>query len=403
MIKVKLNNEILKYITEIERTEDVPYILVEDSFVAIKRLAKFYKSNCNVKTVGIIGSVGKTSTKEMVAAVLGSKYNVVKTEGNLNNEVGVPITVFSIRDCHEVAVIEMGISDFGEMDRLGEIVRPDICVMTNIGPCHLEFLHDLDGVLKAKTEVFSHMCNGSVAVLNGDDVKLRTVNEVAGRKPVFYGRNTENEVYATNIESMGFDGTNAMIHTKLGSFEAKIVIPGEHMVDNALAATAVGIECGLSLKEIARGLKAARTISGRNNVIETKKFKIVDDCYNANPKSMKAGIELLGKVRGRKVAILGDMFELGKDENVLHKEIGEYLLKEHIDSVILAGKLSKNIYDVIKVSSSDIELYYKDSTDELIELLKNSNILKEKDTILVKASHGMNYAKIISFLQEMGE
>ena len=267
------NKGVLAVICEEKPNNDGNYILVKDSFIAIKKLAKFYKSQLNIKTVGIIGSVGKTSTKELVASVLKEKFRVCKTEGNFNNEVGVPLTIFSIGAEHEVAVIEMGISDFGEMDRLGDMVKPDVCVMTNIGPCHLEFLGDLDGVLKAKTEVFNHMTGNGIAVLNGDDNKLSTIKDVNGKRPYFYGRKDTNQVYSSNVCSRSFDGTEVIIHTPEGDFSTVIPIPGEHMVDNALAATAVGLFYGLSLDEIKAGIESAKTLAGRNNVIETLKWK----------------------------------------------------------------------------------------------------------------------------------
>lgn len=375
------------------------YILVEDSFVAIKKLAKYYKSVMNIKTVGIIGSVGKTSTKELVASVLKEKYNTVKTIGNFNNEVGVPLTVFSIRDEHETAVIEMGISDFGEMDRLADIVKPDICVMTNIGPCHLEYLHDLDGVLKAKTEVFKHMSTSGTAVLNGDDEKLSTVSSVNGIKPIFYGLKCSNDIYADGIVAKAFDGTDANIHTPVGDFKVNVPISGEHMVYNALAAVAVGLKFNMTLEQIKTGIESATTISGRSNVIRVEDYTLVDDCYNANPKSMKAAIDLLSQVKGRKVAILGDMFELGENEKALHAEIGSYVVDKKIDVLLLAGELSKNILDAVSSHASDIVVFYKSTTDELIELLSNEQIIKKGDTILIKASHGMNYSKIVDKLR----
>ena len=394
------NKGVLAVICEEKPNNDGNYILVKDSFIAIKKLAKFYKSQLNIKTVGIIGSVGKTSTKELVASVLKEKFRVCKTEGNFNNEVGVPLTIFSIGAEHEVAVIEMGISDFGEMDRLGDMVKPDVCVMTNIGPCHLEFLGDLDGVLKAKTEVFNHMTGNGIAVLNGDDNKLSTIKDVNGKRPYFYGRKDTNQVYSSNVCSGSFDGTEVIIHTPEGDFSTVIPIPGEHMVDNALAATAVGLFYGLSLDEIKAGIESAKTLAGRNNVIETLKWKVVDDCYNANPKSMTAAIKLLSQINDRKVAILGDMFELGVNENELHEQIGHILVDNGIDVVLLAGKLTKNIEKVLKDSKAPIEYYHKDTTDELIELIKQKDILKTKDTILVKASHGMNFQRIVNLLTE---
>ena len=205
----------------------------------------------NVKVVGITGSVGKTSTKETIASVLATRYRVLKTKGNYNNEIGVPLTVFRITEDDEVAVLEMGISDFGEMERLTAIAKPDICVITNIGQCHLENLGTRDGILKAKTEIFKGMPHNGVAVLNGDDDKLRTVNQVHGRKTVFFGIDNTEGIHAGNIISKGLLGTEATLYNvpcadNVLEFNINISVPGRHMVYNAMAAAAVGAALGLT-------------------------------------------------------------------------------------------------------------------------------------------------------------
>ncbi|MCR5108250.1 MAG: UDP-N-acetylmuramoyl-tripeptide--D-alanyl-D-alanine ligase [Lachnospiraceae bacterium] len=380
------------------------YILVEDSFIALKKLAKYYKDQLCTKTVGIIGSVGKTSTKEMTASVLAQKYKVLKTEGNLNNEVGVPLTVLRIRDDHEAAVIEMGISDFGEMSRLGEIVRPDCVIMTNIGPCHLESLKDLDGVLKAKTEVFDHMKEGGIAILNGDDEKLSSINLVNGIEPVFYGRSDKNDIYAEEIDDHFLEGIDIKIGSLIGEMYAHVPLPGIHMVDNALAAAACGIVFGLDRDEITAGIKNVRGIKGRSNPIAAKDYLVVDDCYNANPRSMKAALDLLSKTEKRKVAILGDMFELGEDSDRLHGEIGEYAIDKKIDLLITAGKSSLKMYEAGSLrkdkNGADTEIRYYTDSDELKKALETEDILKKGDVILVKASHGMHFENIVNTLTE---
>ena len=231
-----------------------PYVLVESTTDAMKKLAAFYRKSLDIKVVGITGSVGKTSTKEMISSVLEQKYSVHKTAGNFNNEIGLPLTIFGIRESHQVAVLEMGISDFGEMHRLSTMSCPDVMVITNIGYCHLEFLGDRDGVLKAKTECFEHMMPDAVAVLNADDDKLATVQTVNGKPAIYYGKESASDVhksvYTTNIENLGFDGMKAHFVTQEGEFDAHIHIPGEHNVYNAMAAAAVGLQLGLSLIHI---------------------------------------------------------------------------------------------------------------------------------------------------------
>ncbi|MBQ8597334.1 MAG: UDP-N-acetylmuramoyl-tripeptide--D-alanyl-D-alanine ligase, partial [Lachnospiraceae bacterium] len=301
---------------------EIPYVLVEDSFQALKKIAEYYRKQLAVKVVGITGSVGKTSTKEFIAGVLAQKYAVLKTQGNFNNEVGLPLTVLSIRDAHEVAVLEMGISDFGEMHRLSKIARPDVCVMTNIGQCHLENLGSREGILKAKSEIFDFMNPQGDIFVNGDDDMLAGAKPKTAGKPVHFGMDPLNEVYASDVMNKGLLGSSAVIHLGTQVFPVEIPLPGGHMVYNALAAAAVGNCLGLTKEEIKEGIASVEAVGGRSHVISLQGRTIIDDCYNANPVSMKAAIDLLTMALGRKVAILGDMFELGANEKELHGEIG---------------------------------------------------------------------------------
>lgn len=383
-----------------------PYILVESTTKALRDLAEYYRKSLDIKVVGITGSVGKTSTKEMIASVLSEKYRVLKTEGNYNNEIGLPLTIFKIRAEHEVAVLEMGISEFGEMHRLATMANPDICVITNIGLCHLENLKTRDGILKAKTESFAHLKKDGIAILNGDDDKLSTVRQVGDKEPVFYGMEEKMEyrvdakksVYATGVENLGLYGMQARIHTPEGERDVRIPIPGEHNVYNALAATAVGLSLGLSLDQISSGILKAKTIGGRTNLLNTGSMTVIDDCYNANPVSMKTSIDVLATVEGRKIAVLGDMGELGENEKKLHYEVGEYLAKKEIDVLFCAGELSEEIAKAAQKESKTCEVYYFKTRDALLEQLLP--FLKKGDTVLVKASHFMEYPKIVKALTD---
>ena len=349
----------------------------------------------SIPVVGVIGSVGKTSTKEMLTSVLETKYRVLKTEGNFNNEIGLPLTICRIKDEHEVAVVEMGISDFGEMHRLGDMAKPNYVVMTNIGQCHLEFLKNRDGILKAKTEVFEHMPKDGVVILNGDDDKLIDADTL-GLKKIFYGLNGQ-EVSATEVRAEGMTGTKTTINLFGDVFEATIPLPGTHNVMNALAAAAVGNSLGLTKEEIKRGLEHASTIAGRNNIIEVRGVTVIDDCYNANPVSMKASIEVLGKAPGRTIAILGDMGELGADERQLHYEIGQTLEDNHIGYVFTVGDLSEEINKSLgQKNSSCMAHHYSDVDTMLSDLLP---IIRGGDTILVKASHFMNFPAVVDAIK----
>lgn len=372
-----------------------PYILVENSFQALKDIAKWYREQLKIKVVGITGSVGKTSTKEFISSVLAQKFSILKTQGNFNNEIGLPLTIFKIRDDHEVAVLEMGISDFGEMHRLSEIAKPDICVITNIGQCHLENLGSREGILKAKTEIFDFMAEDGYVCINGDDDMLATLTEVKGRKPVTFGLTADNNVSATDIVTHGLFGSTCKIHVEGQTFTANVPWPGEHMVLNALAATSVGRILGLSTEDITAGIEAVQALGGRSNIIRLEKWTIIDDCYNANPVSMKAAIDLLCKADTRKVAVLGDMFELGSTEKELHEEVGVYASNSDIDVLVCVGNLSLNMYEGARNKHKGELLYYA-TRDELLAALPG--IVKLNDTILVKASHGMGFEHVVKEL-----
>lgn len=381
-----------------ERIEEPlgPYILVESSKTALRRIAAYYRQCLNIKVVGITGSVGKTSTKEMIASVLKEKYNVHKTAGNFNNEIGLPLTIFDIQKEHEIAVLEMGISDFGEMHRLGEIANPDICVITNIGLCHLENLGTRDGILKAKTEIFSHLHGNGTVILNADDDKLAQIHEVNGKKPVWYGK-SNGDAYATEIEPLGMEGIRMKLHLKGESKTVTIPIAGEHNIYNALAATCVGDVCGMPFEDICRGIEHVETIGGRSNLIQKNGITIIDDCYNANPVSMRASIDVLSQASGRKIAVLGDMGELGKTEHTLHAEIGAYAAEKNIDYLLCVGELSKEMVQAAgAVKNSPMYTAHFDTQNDLLSYL--SLLIKKGDTILVKASHFMQFTKIVEAL-----
>ncbi|HAX50563.1 MAG TPA: UDP-N-acetylmuramoylalanyl-D-glutamyl-2, 6-diaminopimelate--D-alanyl-D-alanine ligase [Lachnospiraceae bacterium] len=373
-----------------------PYILVQNSFEALKCIAKWYRMQLDVKVIGITGSVGKTSTKEFISSVLAQRYTVLKTEGNFNNEVGLPLTILKLRDHHEVAVLEMGISNFGEMNRLSEIAKPDICVITNIGQCHLENLGSRQGILKAKSEIFNYMNENGRVCINGDDDMLLTIKSVKGKKPIKFGFHPSNDVYATDVVSQGLLGSTCRIHVNDKEFQAHIPLPGEHMVHNAMAATAVGTLLHLTCEEIAEGIKAVQSVHGRSNIIQHKKYTIIDDCYNANPVSMKAALDLLSMADTRKTAILGDMNELGSKEQDFHKEVGSYAAAAGVDVLVCIGKLAKNMYEGALHANFIGSLFYYETRDELIAAL--SSIIQENDTILVKASHSMGFENIVNAL-----
>lgn len=407
------------------------YIVVPDSLQALKQIAAFYRSTLSIPVVGITGSVGKTSTKEMIAAVLAQKYCVLKTEGNFNNEIGLPLTILRIRKEHTAAVVEMGISDFHEMTRLSAIARPTVGVITNIGQCHLENLGSRDGIFKAKTEMFANLSEGGRVCLNGEDDKLSAVKEVNGKAPFFFGLggNPEEEVWAEEITDNGLFGSDALLKFKDGGEQKiHIPIPGSHMVINAAAAACVGRLLGLSDEQIAEGIASVKSLQGRSNLIQGKRCMILDDCYNANPVSMKAAIRLLAGTRpaasqavptvtepgsiktGAKVAILGDMFELGENSDALHEEVGAFAAQENLDRLIFIGENAYYMYKRAKALSSAKALsrakalsnvYWYPEKEQFFAALEKDreNLLPDGSIVLIKASHGMDFKQIVEKLR----
>ena len=366
-------------------------IVVPDVAQALKDLAEAYRKRFDIPIIGVAGSVGKTTAKEMVAAVLSTRYNVLKTEKNLNNELGVPLTVFRIEPGHEAAVIEMGISDFGEMRRLAKIVRPTMAVYTLIGHAHLERLHDRNGVLKAKTEMVEFMSEDGTLFLNADDDLLASYE--CRQKRVLYGLEPNADVRAENINYDGLRGMSCDIVS--GQRRIRVYIPayGKHMVYAALEGAAVGLKLGLSDGEIAAGIANYETVGRRASISDTGFITLVDDCYNANPDSVMCGIDSLSQSSGRKVCILGDMFEMGENREDLHRKVGRYAADNGVSLLLCAGELSRNTCKAAKGIAS----VHFETNAELIEALPQ--LIRKGDTVLVKASHSMNFAEISEALK----
>ncbi|MGN0331977.1 MAG: UDP-N-acetylmuramoyl-tripeptide--D-alanyl-D-alanine ligase [Lachnospiraceae bacterium] len=377
---------------------DYPYILVESTGQALLDIAKLYRDSFDIKVVGITGSVGKTSTKEMIASVVAQKYNVHKTLGNFNNEWGLPITIFEMNETHQVAILEMGVNHFGEMRRLSSVASPDICVITNIGVAHLEFFKTREGILQEKTQMIQDMKNGGTIILNGDDDLLSKVGPIKGVEPVFFGLGDNCEFKATDVVSLGLKGSSCTIHLPSGeSFECTVPLPGAHMIYNALAGASVGYNLGLTAEEIKNGIENLPSIPGRNNIITTDNLIVLDDCYNANPISTKASIDVLTMAIGRKVAVLGDMGELGENEKELHFDTGVYAAEKGIDVVCGIGTLSKEIVNGAQKEGST-EAFWFETKEDFLHSMKD--IIKTGDNVLVKASHGMHFPELVDALKE---
>ena len=307
--------------------------------------------------------------------------------------------MFRLRDDDQIAVLEMGISHFGDMHRLAKIARPHTIIMTNIGCAHLENLKTRDGILKAKSEIFDFIEPDATIIVNGDDDKLSTIKDVQGIKPHTFGFDATNDFWADNMQSLGLKGTKCRLHTPAGIIDdVTVAMPGKHMVLNALAAAAAGIAYGLTLSQIKAGIEANESLAGRFSIIETGTFTIIDDCYNANPVSMKASLCALQDADTRKVAILGDMGELGANERQLHADVGSYAAKLRIDSFLCVGPLSESIASAIKAGDPTKEVHHFATKDDLLSQL--DSLLRKGDTVLVKASHFMGFAQIVNYLKE---
>ncbi len=370
-----------------------PCIVVNDPIKALQEIAAAYRKTLNITIVGITGSVGKTTTKEIVASILSEKYNVIKTEGNFNNGIGLPLTIMSIKPDTEVAVIEMGMNHEGELRLLASIARPTMCIMTNIGISHIENLGSRENILKAKCEIFEAMSSTARCILNGDDDLLSTVERP---NKCFYGFDGDNDIYIESFYDHGFNGTDFDVCMYGEHYHCSIKIPGRHVLFAAMAAMAAGSWLGLTHEQLTEGLANARAISGRVNVIRTEKYTLIDDCYNAAPQSMMSGIDLLVRSDAhRTVCIFGDMGELGEEGEYLHKAVGEYTAKNKVSLLVAIGTLSKNIYDGA-VCLGQNALWFETKEDFLS---KADEILADGDVILIKASHFMNFTQIVEALK----
>ena len=369
---------------------DVPQIRVDDTQKALKALAAAYRDHFDIPFIGVTGSVGKTTAKEMIAAVLSERYRTHRTEKNFNNELGVPLTLFALREEHKAAVVEMGISGFGEMTRLTGMVRPDIAVFTLIGDAHLEFLGDRPGVLRAKAEIVSGMPEEGTVIANGDDPLLRAHD--FGRRKILFGMGEGCDVRASDIRT---DGRSMFCTITAGDrrIEAEIPAVGTHMVYAALMGAAVGIELGLSDDEIRCGLTHYEPVGSRGRIIKAGGVTVLDDSYNANPTSMRAAIDTLCLLPGRRVAILGDMLELGENERELHRQIGEYARLKGI-GVIACGAVSESL-----AAGAGEGAVWFGTRDALMGVLPG--LIHPGDAVLIKASHSMGFDAVAEKIREI--
>ena len=372
------------------------YIRVEDTRLALKALASAYRDRFPIPFIQVTGSVGKTTTKEMLASVLGAKLCVLKTPENFNNDIGTPLTLLGLGPEHQAAVIETGMNHFGEIRYLGEMVRPDIAVISNIGDAHIEYLGSREGILKAKSEIFENLKPGGLAVLNGDDALLNTLD--LPFRTVRCGHSEHCAVRVTEVADHGVAGITCTIVTQRDTYHLNIPAPGEHMAWSAAIAVAVGEELGLTAEEIARGAAAYEPAGSRMRVVRLRGGRLIlDDCYNANPQSVTAALEVLAKTEcGRKTAVLGDMGELGALTDQAHYNMGALAAMLGIDEVIAIGTKAEKIADGAAQSGGSVTHFA--TKEEAIRSL--TGLLSEDTAMLVKASHAMQFGWIVEQLRK---
>lgn len=378
-----------------ERPTDLgPCILTESTDKALLSLAAYYRTLFNTTVVGITGSVGKTTTKEMTACVLESKYKTLKTIGNLNNQIGLPMTLMRLEKEYEAAVIEMGMSAAGEISALSKTARPDLAIITNIGYSHIEFFGTRENILKAKLEILDGMESGAPLIINGDDELLSKYRDESGRPVVLYGiDNPEVQVRGVNISSG--EGKTSFEIVYLGkSIKASIPAQGKHLVYDALSAFAAGILCNIPPEDCVKALEAYVPVGMRQHTVEKDGIKILVDCYNASPTSVEASLTVLSqmKAQGRKFAVIGDMLELGERSAELHGRIADFAKNLEIDGLLCFGEESKNIADRAN-SEGKIFARHFASRGELEEYLRKN--IKSGDIVSVKGSRGMRLEEVI--------
>ena len=390
--------------TQRERESYLPgkfYIKVGSTQKALRDLARHYKQKFRIPFVAVTGSVGKTTTKDMVAAVLGERFKVLKTEGNFNNEVGLPLTLLRLNSNHEICVVEMGMNHFGEIEYLSSIVEPDVAVITNIGDSHIENLGSRENILKAKCEIFSHMDpKKGYVILNGDDPLLEPLRASLPFQSVLVGTAEGLDYRATGVESDGEKSVRCHVRTPRSGFDVEIPALGNHMLYPTLTAAAVAEHFGMTGGEIARGVLRFAPTKMRMNILKRGDgITILNDAYNANPQSMRAAVEVLSKSGGDyKIAVLGDMFELGPFAPTLHAGVGAYLGKAGINCLVAVGELARHIYDAAKDAMVP-QVYWCETKEEAKPIL--AELVKPNSTILVKASRGMAFEELVDDLKRI--
>jgi len=395
------------HVPAVRRVEgrSAPFLFgVRDPLFAYQQLATHYRSRFTIPVVAVTGSNGKTTTKEMMAAVLAQRWSVLKTEGNFNNRIGVPATLFQLTARHQAAVIEMGVDQQGQTTRLCEIVRPTIGVITNIGPDHLEFFGSMEGSAQAKAELLDLLPSDGTAMLNADDPYFDYLAARAQCRVVSFGYSAMADVRASMVVSDARHGTTFRLHLpgKIRPTIVRMKVHGTHNVTNALAAAAVGAALNLSGSMIAQGLGRFRPAAMRSQVVTLHGVHFINDCYNANPASMEAALQLLAhwSPARERIAVLGDMLELGSETGRLHREVGQFLATQGISRLIACGMLGRDIAEGARQGGMG-GLQIDEVRDAAAAADRLKKILRQGDVVLVKASRGMKMEQVVQTLAGM--
>ena len=368
------------------------YIQVSDTLEALKALAAWYRAKFDIPMVQVTGSAGKTTTKEMIAAVLSQRFSTLKTQANFNNAIGTPMTLLNLAPEHQAAVIETGMNHFGEIRYLGEMVRPTVAVITNVGDAHIENLGGTrQGILQAKCEIFENLQPGGLAVLNGDDELLSGL--ALPFKTVLCGRHERCGVRVTNVAEHGIEGVTCTVTTKRDVYEVSIPSPGAYMIYPAAMAIAIGEHLGLTKAELLSGIAAYRPVGSRMHLVRCGGGRIIiDDCYNANPQAMAEALRILAQTEHpRRMAVLGDMGELGDLTEQAHRDMGALTRTLGLDTVVAVGPKAKAIQD------ANPDVLWFPTVAEALSAIRAA--FTAGTAVLVKASHAMHFTDIVKDLE----
>jgi len=382
-------------------TEGQPLcLLVDNSLIALQKIASYWRKKFNTRVVGITGSVGKSSTKDLIASVLSRRFITLKSQGNMNNEIGLPLSILNLRPEHEFAVLEMGFYVPGEIKLLCDIAKPQIGVITNIDVVHAERAGSQEAIVRGKTELVQALppAPNGVAILNYDDPFVKKMAASTKAKIFYYGFSPKADLWADEIEGLGLEGIRCQLHYKAEKLLVKAPLIGRHSVYTLLRAASVALIEGMSWEWIIYALQSSKVQLRLSTVKTTNGALLIDDTYNASPASTLAALNLLNDLEGRKVAVLGDMLELGPYEKQGHEKVG-IRAAEVADEIVLVGECSKIALDAAKNAGFNThKLHWFQTPEEAAEFLQNS--LKEGDTTLVKGSHSMHMDRIVSALEE---